>query len=60
MPLLDQVKIPQLRKKSLGAHLNLPCCIYQAICKSRNGESGNGMRGMRGMLGIRVGMTGMR
>ena len=24
-----------------------------AICKSRNGESGNGMRGMRGM---RVGM----
>ena len=30
-----------------------------AICKSRNGESGNGMRGMMGMRGTRVGMRGM-
>ena len=31
-----------------------------AICKSGNGESGNGMRGMIGMQGIRVGMQGIR
>ena len=31
-----------------------------AICKSRNGESGNGMWGMMGMRGIRVGMMEMR
>ena len=30
-----------------------------AICKSGNGESGNGMRGMIGMQGIRVGMQGI-
>ena len=30
-----------------------------AICKSGNGESGNGMRGMIGMQGIRVGMQGL-
>ena len=28
---------------------------HLAICKSRNGESGNGMRGMMGTRGIRVG-----
>ena len=32
----------------------------KAICKSRNGESGNGMRGMMGMWGISVGMMGMK
>ena len=26
-----------------------------AICKNRNGESGNGMRGMMGTQGIRMG-----
>ena len=31
-----------------------------AICKSRNGELGNGMRGMVGMQGITVGVMGMR
>ena len=31
-----------------------------AICKSRNGESGNGMRVMMGTQGISVGMRGMR
>ena len=31
-----------------------------AICKSRNGELGNGMRGMVGMRGITVGVMGMR
>ena len=35
-----------------------------AMCKRRNGESGNGMMGMRGirveMQGIRVGMQGIR
>ena len=30
-----------------------------AICKSGNGESGNGMRGMIGMQGIRVEMQGI-
>ena len=30
------------------------------ICKSQNGESGNGMKGMMGMSGIRVEMMGMR
>ena len=30
-----------------------------SICKSGNGESGNGMRGMIGMQGIRVGMQGL-
>ena len=30
-----------------------------AICKSGNGESGNGMKGMIGMQGIRVGMQGI-
>ena len=30
------------------------------ICKSQNGESGNGMKGMMGMSGIRAGMMGMR
>ena len=30
------------------------------ICKSRNGESGNGMRGMMGMRKIRVGMHRIR
>ena len=29
------------------------------ICKSRNGESGNGMGGMMKMRGTRVGMMGM-
>ena len=28
---------------------------HLAICKSRNGESGNGMGGMMGTRGIRVG-----
>ena len=32
----------------------------KAICKSRNGESGNGMRVMMGMWGISVGMMGMK
>ena len=31
-----------------------------AICKSRNGESGNGMRGMIGTRGIRAGTRGIR
>ena len=35
----------------------------EVICKSRNGESGNGMRGMRGMglgmQGIGVGLQGI-
>ena len=31
-----------------------------AICKSQNGEPGNGMRAMMGMRGIRVGMPGIR
>ena len=35
-------------------------CVIWAICKSRNGESWNGMKGMRGigvgMQGIGVGM----
>ena len=31
-----------------------------AICKSQNGESGNGMGGMMEMRGIRVGMRGIR
>ena len=31
-----------------------------AICKSRNGESGNGMRGMMGTSGIRVGTREIR
>ena len=30
------------------------------ICKSRNGESGNGMKGMMGMQKIRVGMQRIR
>ena len=30
------------------------------ICKSRNGESGNGMRGTMGMRGIRVETRGIR
>ena len=33
---------------------------FMAVCKSRNGESGNGMKGMMGMRGISVGMWGMR
>ena len=37
--------------------------LKTAICKNRNGESGNRMRGMRemgvGMQGIRVGMQGI-
>ena len=31
-----------------------------AICKSQNGESGNGMGGMMEMRGIRVGMQEFR
>ena len=31
-----------------------------AICKSRNGESGNGIRGMMGTWGIRAGTQGIR
>ena len=34
--------------------------LEQAICKSRNGELGNGMRGMMGTQGIRVGERGIR
>ena len=30
------------------------------ICKSRNGESGNGMKGRMGTRGIKVGMQGIR
>ena len=33
--------------------------LVLAICKNRNGESGNGMREMMGMRGIRVRMMGM-
>ena len=32
---------------------------YKAICKSRNGESWNGMRGMMEMRGISVGIRGI-
>ena len=32
----------------------------KAICKSQNGESGNGMRGMVGMREIKVGIMGMQ
>ena len=32
---------------------------FMAVCKSRNGESGNGMKGMMGMRVIRVGMRGI-
>ena len=31
-----------------------------AICKNRNGESGNGMRGMMGKQGIRMGTWEIR
>ena len=31
-----------------------------AVCKSWNGESGNGMKGMMGTRGIRVGTWGIR
>ena len=34
--------------------------LEQAICKSRNGELGNGMRGMMGTQGIRMGERGIR
>ena len=38
---------------------NFKTRIVLAICKSRNGESENGMSGMMGMREIRVGMRGM-
>ena len=34
--------------------------FYTAICKSQNGDVGNGMRGMMGTQGIKVGMRRIR
>ena len=34
--------------------------LFTSICKSREGDLGNGMRGMMGMQRIRVGMRGIR
>ena len=34
--------------------------LFVAICKSLNGESGNGMKGMMGIQGTRVGIRGIR
>ena len=34
--------------------------FFEAICKSRNGESGNGLRGMMGTQAIKVGTRGIR
>ena len=47
--------------KSLGS--KQPCVKYrsfQTMCKSQNGELGNGMRGMMGTQGIKVGMRRTR
>ena len=49
----------------LCMHYILLCMLYvlygfiYLICKSRNGESGNGMKGMMGMRRIMVGMLGV-
>ena len=61
-----QRKIDSAASYFLISSQNLKCKkdFYTAICKSQNGELGNGMRGMMGTQGIKVGMrkigVGMR
>ena len=57
-----QRKIDSAASYFLISSKNLKCKkdFYTAICKSQNGELGNGMRGMMGTQGIKVGMREIR